>query len=59
MRVREQQRRGSGTEDVRVKATDAYDFVEYHRKTRNDVLFVVLIVVPDRSEEGQNLFGGV
>ena len=50
MRVREQQRRGSGTEDVRVKATDAYDFVEYHRKTRNDVLFLVLIVVPDGSE---------
>ena len=54
MRMREQWRRDSGAEDtrsrVRVKATDAYDFVGYHRKTRNDVLFVVLIVVTDRSE---------
>ena len=50
MRVLEQERRGSGTEDVRVKATDVYDFVETHRKTRNNVLFVVLILVPDGSE---------
>ena len=44
---------------VRVKAIGAYDFAEYQRKTRKDVLFVFLIVVPDSSEEGQNLFGGV
>ena len=44
---------------VRDEAIGAYDFVEYHRKARNDVLFVVLIVVPDSSEKGQNLFGGV
>ena len=50
MRVREQYRRGSGTEDVQVEAIGAYGFVEYHRKTRNDVLFVVPIDVPDSSE---------
>ena len=35
---------------VRDGAIGAYDFVEYDRKTINDVLFVVLIVVPDSSE---------
>ena len=35
---------------VRVKAIGAYGFVEFHTKTRDDVLFVVPIDVPDSSE---------
>ena len=42
--------RGGRHQTVRVEAIGAYGFVEYHRKTRDDVLFAVLIVVPDRSE---------
>ena len=42
--------RGGRHQRVRDEAIGAYDFVEYHRKTRNDVLFVVPIDVPDSSE---------
>ena len=42
--------RGGRHQRVRDEAIGAYGFVENHRKTRDDVLFVVLIVVPDSSE---------
>ena len=42
--------RGGRHQRARVKAIGAYGLVEYHRKTRNDVLFVVPIGVLDGSE---------
>ena len=51
--------RGGRHQRVRDETIGAYGFVENYRKTRNNVLFVVLIVFPDSSEYGQNLSGGV
>ena len=42
--------RGGRHQRVRDEAIGAYVFGEYHRKTRDDVLFVVLIVVTDSSK---------
>ena len=42
--------RGGRLQRVRVKAIGAFGLVEYHRKTRDDVLFLVPIDVPDSSE---------